>query len=526
MLVAELFAVRSAAHHVIDVYTPVMDASDDIIQRVLEVERDVDDLLDGTGNAAQVAAKLNLAESEELKLLRDLTAQVDALELSPTPDNLSGVTRDLRMLTRDFTAFLTYSHELVQAPPGDPGWRDEFYRQRDSVRRQADAIAAALHEARNIVAARMEAETLRTLVIVSVGFVLVVLLAIAAAPVTARRVARPIEALATAAERVRDGVLDVRVQPDGSRETVRLGQAFNDMTEGLRQKERIKETFGRYLDPRVVQRLLAHGDELQPQVTRMTIGYVNMAGFIRRAEALPPDRLIAMLNAFLDAVARPVTARGGVIDKTIGDTLMFVFGPPFSAPDSQAALATETALDQLNAIAALARDMPDFAGGGVRIGIATGPVLLGPMGAETSRAYTVIGDAANVAARIEWANRIYGTRQLIDGETRRELPRTMLCRHVDTARLPNKSAATELHEVLGPMSEISSTQREFVQAYEKALAAWRSGDWPQARVAFEACAALDPSDVPTAVFLERLDLFAMAPPEGDWQGVWTLTDRP
>lgn len=527
LLVAELIAAREASHQVMDVYTPAMEVGSAVVRRLLEVERDVGDVISGGDTGAAAARQFERDVDMEDDLLRTLDARATSLEHLPPSHGAASVAADLRGLTQEFTGFLADAHQLARNPPTDVGWRPAFRQRRDALTRHAEKIGADLRRLRDSVARRMEAHTRRIVRLVVSLFVVIVVTAAAAAMSIGRRLARPIEALALAADKVRTGTLDVAMAPAGSDETFRLGTAFNDMMEGLRQKERIKQTFGKYLDPRVVQRLVAKGaDDLRPQAARMTIGYVNMSGFTRRAETLPPDRLVAVLNAFLDAVARPVADRGGVIDKTIGDTLMFVFGPPFGDAATQARLAAEAAVAQRSAASDLAERLTDFADGDLRIGIATGAVLLGPMGADMSRAYTVIGDAANVAAKIEWANRVYGTRLLTDGETRKGLPADIACRALDTVLLPGKSAPTELYEILGAASDLSPAQREFVSAFEAALAAWRAGNWAAARERFDVCAALNRSDVPTAVFLQRLDLFSIAPPEGEWRGVWRLTDHP
>ncbi len=222
----------------------------------------------------------------------------------------------------------------------------------------------------------------------------------------ARRFTRPISALTTRVGRVAAGDLSQALPVGSSDEVGQLTRAFNAMLEGLRQRDFIRATFGRYVSPEVAQTLLASPEALRLGGTKreITILMSDLRGYTRFAEHGDPAQVMAILNACLGRLSEVVIAYGGTINEFIGDAIFAIFGAPLDHPDhaeraAAAALAMQQAMAELNEAHA-ARGLPRFEMG---IGVNTGEAVVGNIGSEHRAKYGVVGNAVNTAARIEGA---------------------------------------------------------------------------------------------------------------------------
>ncbi len=243
-----------------------------------------------------------------------------------------------------------------------------------------------------------------------------------AAVVTAGLV-RPVRRLLAGTTAIEGGALDITLPVTSRDEIGRLTAAFNRMAGELRVKERIRATFGKYVDPRIVEGLIERPDlsRVEGERREMTILFCDMRGFTALGEGLTPPALVNVINRYLTLVSAPVRAHGGIIDKYIGDAVMAFWGPPFCRPEDQARFACAAALDQLAAVRQLTAELPELLGVkrglpdlAVRVGIATGEVVVGDIGSDVAKSYTVMGDTVNLASRLEGANKVYGSRILIN----------------------------------------------------------------------------------------------------------------
>ncbi|TAJ15942.1 MAG: adenylate/guanylate cyclase domain-containing protein, partial [Dehalococcoidia bacterium] len=192
---------------------------------------------------------------------------------------------------------------------------------------------------------------------------------------------------------------------------------FNNMVEGLRERERIRETFGRYVDESVASTILHREGQgvLAGETREATILFTDIAGFTTIAEYLAPDRLVTALNEYLETVLEPIRAHGGVVNTFIGDGLFASFNMPLAC-DNHGAAAVRAAIDIQRAVGGRT-----FGNEGVafatRIGISTGHVIGGSVGAGQRMSFTLLGDTVNLASRLEELNKQHGTRILVSEST-------------------------------------------------------------------------------------------------------------
>lgn len=345
---------------------------------------------------------------------------------------------------------------------------------------------------------------------------------------------RPVRRLVAGTQTVQQGHLDVAVQVTSRDEIGLLTSSFNQMVQDLRMKERIKETFGKYIDPRIVDDLIERPEVLEESGQRrvMTVLFCDIAGFTTISERLTPRALVGLVNRYLSMMSQPIIEARGVIDKYIGDAIMAFWGPPFTSPNQHASAACLAALEMFTCLETFRQTLPDVLGMRqnlpdirIRIGIATGEVIVGNIGSEVAKSYTVIGDTVNLASRLEGANKAYHTQVLISEATYAMMADVVETREIDAIRVVGKSEPVRIFEVLSRRGELDATLAEVRTCFAGGLAAYRQQDWPAAQSQFETCLRLRPHDGPASVFLERLEQLQQAPSLTDWDGVWRLTHK-
>ena len=348
-----------------------------------------------------------------------------------------------------------------------------------------------------------------------------------------RSLVDPVKRLVGGTRAVEAGDLDVEILVRTHDELATLATSFNHMVVGLREKERIRDTFGQYVDPRIVKSLLENripAERGERQV--MTVFFSDLQDFTRLCEGLTPDAAVRFLNRYFSLMSEVIRTRQGIVDKYIGDSVMAFWGPPFTDPADHATLCCLAALEQMARMEAFRAWLPEMFGVShglpvvnVRMGIASGEVTVGNIGSETSRGYTVIGDTVNLASRLEQANKFYGTRILVSEATRELAGDTLAFREIDSLRVAGKLETVRVFELLGIAAELSESDRQRVQTYEAGLARYRAQDWDAAEAAFRECLAIEPKDQPSQVMLERIAAFRQKLPGTDWDGVWVALSK-
>jgi adenylate cyclase len=265
-----------------------------------------------------------------------------------------------------------------------------------------------------------------------------------------RSIARPLAQLADKMALVAKGDYAAKTVVLDDDEIGELKAGFNEMVDGLAERERLKDTFGRYVSVEVAKRLVETGAvSLGGESIEATILFSDIREFTQMSERMPPQELVAFLNTYFSYVTEPITAHNGMINKFIGDAVMAVFAPQFGSKNHvddavRAALGMREKLAELNA-----RGGPEIRFG---VGLHTGTLVAGNIGTEKRLEYTVIGDTVNVASRIEGQNKDLGSVILISEAVHArlspELRASLKDERCDNVKVKGREQALVLYKVL------------------------------------------------------------------------------
>lgn len=302
------------------------------------------------------------------------------------------------------------------------------------------------------------------------------------------------------------------------------GLTLSYAMEGKHRRE-LRQIFNRYLHPDLVDRIVKNpelvdigGEELA--VTVMFSDIYNFTGFSERHS---PQELVSYLNEYFGSFTNAILDFGGLLDKYTGDGLMAVFGAPIARAD-HALSACRAALahrERSKAFAEKENPTPaEFFHLNTRLGINSGRVVSGNIGSLRRMEYTSIGDAVNLAARLEGVNKVFKTHIIISESTYLDVKDEMLCRELDILRVKGKQEGTRIYELLGELQHIDPSQYTWLDTYAAALAEYRLGNFQEAATAFETLLPDPPSEAMHARCL-RL----MQSPPSTWDGIYTLEEK-
>src|SRR5580704_10710500 len=344
----------------------------------------------------------------------------------------------------------------------------------------------------------------------------------------------PVLRLLEGTREVEAGRLDRSIDVTTRDEIGQLSVAFNRMIERLRQNQRVRETFGRYIDPRIAESLLSETATAAAEGQRrvMTVMFCDMKGFTALSEGFTPQGLVKIMNRYLSTMSEPIHAHRGVIDKYIGDGIMAYWGPPFIEDTDQAKCACSAAIDMIGRLANLRKELPELLGVRViptecdlRIGIATGETLVGSIGSEYMMSFTVMGDTVNLASRLETANKAYGSRCLISEATANMCAADFELREIDRVVVVGQSQPQTVYEVMGRKDTLTPQQTLACAHYAAGLAAYRARLWDEARAAFTDALKAASDDGPSISLLARVADFERNPPPENWDGSWRMESK-
>lgn len=291
-----------------------------------------------------------------------------------------------------------------------------------------------------------------------------------------------------------------------------------------KDKRLLRQSFALYLAPAVIDRMLSSSrpPELGGEARTVTIYFSDVAGFSSFSEHMQPAEIVAMMNEYLSAMTDIIEEEGGFVDKYIGDAIVAVFGAPAEDPGHaasavRAALRCRRRLEEINASVEPFKSRPV----GQRIGLNSGEVLVGNIGSRRRFNYTVMGDAVNLASRLEGANKYFGTSIMASQATVDLAGPGFAWRELDWIRVKGRDQPVRIYEALAE-GEPSADQRAHAAIYAAGLERWRAGDFETAAARFRESAADDPV---AAKFLARAAELAARPPGPGWEPVNALGDK-
>ncbi|MCA1470639.1 adenylate/guanylate cyclase domain-containing protein [Bradyrhizobium sp. IC3195] len=346
-----------------------------------------------------------------------------------------------------------------------------------------------------------------------------VLAALASAMLARSVIAAPLSRVVGELRHVEAFALEqVRRHPSRLKEIASLSGAIAEMAAGL-------SAFRKFIPADLVRGLLRQGVEAKPggSVQELSVMFIDIAGFTGLSERLG-DRVVPLLSSYLDLTSEIIVANGGTIDKFIGDAVMAFWGAPQPQGDHaarccRAALACRKAIDESGLVDDLGQPLQ------IRIGINSGRMLVGNIGSELRLNYTVIGDAVNVASRLEGANKSYGTQILVGAATERLARGAVVTREVDSIAVYGREEGLSVHELIGMANEMAVGSTGWIADYERGLAAYRARRFADALADFEAVLKQRGHDRPAELMRDRCRRLAAAAPDVSWRPVAALASK-
>ncbi len=295
-----------------------------------------------------------------------------------------------------------------------------------------------------------------------------------------------------------------------------------------KQKGFIKGAFSQYLSPTVIDQIVENPDMLQlgGEKREMTPFFSDIQGFSTISEGLTPEELVQLLNEYLTAMCDIVSSYHGTIDKFEGDAIIAFWGAPLELPD-HATIACHAAIDMQKKNEEMRKTLREQNRPMLytRIGMSSGSVVVGNMGSADRMDYTMMGDVVNLAARLEGVNKFYQTFTMIPQSTYELAKDDIDTRQLDIIRVVGKKEPISVYEVLERKNQTSSEKSGVVEKYLKALKLYEERNFADASKEFEKVLAIDPDDGPSKTYVKRCGVFLETPPEKDWDGVYTFTEK-
>ena len=280
-----------------------------------------------------------------------------------------------------------------------------------------------------------------------------------------------------------------------------------------RRATEIRSAFGHYVSAEVVDRMVAHPEELKlgGQRRELTLMFTDLAGFTSMSEKLTPEGVADVINLYLNEMTKVIMAHGGTVDKFVGDAVMAFWGAPLD--DEEHALhAVQAAIEMQRTMDALQPRFEALGAPGVamRVGLNSGPAIVGNMGSDLRFDYTALGDTVNLAARLEGANKAYGTGILVSSSTATLLAGRIALRRVDKIKVKGKNVAVEVYT--------PDDDAELAEATDRAWLAYQQQDWEEAARAWNAVSAMRTDDSVAKCFQSRIAERSAMPKEEEWDG--------
>ena len=297
-----------------------------------------------------------------------------------------------------------------------------------------------------------------------------------------------------------------------------------------REKSFLRKAFGTYLSGDVINEMIEDPSMLKlgGQKKWITAMFTDVRGFSTISEALDAEQLVKLLNIYLSGMSDIILEQRGTIDKYEGDAIISFFGAPVDYKEHarlacRAAVLMKRKEAELNELFMREGMTPNPLL--TRIGINTGDMVVGNMGTERKMDYTIMGNAVNLAARLEGVNKQYGTWLLISDMTKNELGDEFITRRLDRVRVVGINTPVQLWELVELKEAVDAETLDFLRRFEEALTVFNQKDWKKASQMFQALYKERPTDGPSEAYLRKCETFIQKPPADNWDGVFSLTQK-
>jgi adenylate cyclase len=295
-----------------------------------------------------------------------------------------------------------------------------------------------------------------------------------------------------------------------------------------RGKRQITGLFGQYVPPELVDEMARNPESfsMEGESRDMTVLFTDVRGFTTISEGLDPKQLSQLMNEFLTPLTEVIYKHRGTVDKFMGDCIMAFWG----APLADSAHARNGILAGLEMHEVLKKLKPEFQARGwpeIRIGVGlnSGRMSVGNMGSKLRTAYTVMGDAVNLASRLEGITKEYGADIIVGEGTKNAVP-DVVFRELDRVRVKGKDEAVAIFEPLGLQGKVEKSRLEEVKMYAQFLRHYRAQDWDQAELQlFNLQKIALGNALYSHTFVERIAYLRANPPGRDWDGAFTFTTK-
>ena len=490
------------------------------VQKQLYDAKDVE-----VDNEAQAARKLINA------IIDDTSTPSDNAALGRIDSRIDGLMSDARRHLRQTSGELL---SAIDAQDFTAGRRilAQLDLLRDELDGNIDAVRAELLKVRYDAIARIRSEQTEAVMTSAVVTLLAAIVGLIFTNLVSGGIIRSVRRLLEGTRAVEAGNLDQSIDVTTEDEIGQLARGFNRMVMQLRDNQRVRETFGKYIDPRVVEGLIDRPNltAAEGQHRVMTVLFCDMKSFTSLSEGMTPQGLVKVMNRYLSIMSEPIRSHRGIIDKYIGDGIMAYWGPPFVGEADHARFACLAAMEMIERIATLREQIPEILGVrgtpmekcDLRIGVATGEALVGSIGSDVMMSYTVMGDVVNLASRLEGANKLYGTRNLVSEKTIAATDAVFEVREIDRVIVAGHTHSEVIFEILGSKGKLTPPKLSSRDRYLEGLAAYRERRWDDAVRAFNASLEATPGDGPSLALLNRVVSLKANPPSQDWDGSWHI----
>lgn len=363
----------------------------------------------------------------------------------------------------------------------------------------------------------------------------VVCLSLLAVIVLARGFTRPVLQLASRVQRIEQGDYGAARPQErvrGRDEVAGLAQSIDNMAAGLAEKEKVRDLLGKVVSREIADELLNSRIELGGEEKVVSVLFADIRGFTALSEQQSPSQTLAMLNTCLESICSAIETHGGVVDKFTGDAVMALFGAPIGHQDdalraARALLAVQQAMGEVNRqlLADAGNDHPELQ---LRLGagLHTGLVVAGNMGSRNRMNYTVIGDAVNLASRLEGLTRYYDVHNVISEASRQALGEQadqFAWRELDLVRVKGKQEPVRIYELVGPRAELDARVEAELAQFAQALTLYRSRQWDAALDILRALSDANPLAL-YQLYRERIAGLRDSV-SADWDGVYVFSSK-